>query len=228
VRPYYQDDFVTLYHGDWRDVPPDLLAADVLVTDPPYGTGGWRRSVSGAGSDPSGSLVAEAWDDGATDWLAWASPRPVLTFWPPARTSLLLGAAIDAGYTKHRAIYLRKPDPKPQVGGRTAWSVEPIWVLSSEGFLLMGGDDMWEESTPRLGRDADATGHPYQKPLGAMTWVVGKTRGTVLDPFAGSGTTLRAAKSLGRAAVGIEQDERWCEVAANRLRQDVLGLEATA
>jgi site-specific DNA-methyltransferase (adenine-specific) len=221
VKPYYNHEGITIYHGDCREVLP-ILQADIIVTDPPYGTGGWRRTTSGAGSNPSGALVQEAWDDGAVDWIGVVD-APVLTFWPPAKTSALLNAANAAGLTKHRALYMRKRDPKPMPGGRTRWSVEPIWALSRDGFLLYGGDDVIEVSTPRLGRDADATGHPYEKPIEALLWLIGKTSAaTICDPFMGSGTTLRAAKNLGRRAIGIELEERYCEIAARRLGQEVL------
>jgi site-specific DNA-methyltransferase (adenine-specific) len=202
-----------------------LPSVDVICTDPPYGTGGWRRAASGQGGNPSGTLVAESWDDGAVDWLSLADPRAVLAFWPAARTLQLLTAATDRGLTKHRCLYMRKRDPKPMVADRTAWSVEPIWVLSRDGFVLHGGTDVLDVSTPRLHRDRDATGHPYQKPLEVMLWILGKVRAeAVVDPFVGSGTTLVAALMLGIPAIGIEQDEAWCEIAARRLQQDVLPL----
>lgn len=228
MKPYYQDDAVTIYHGDCRELTEVLAQPSVVVTDPPYGTGGWRRLASGAGSDPSASLIREHWDDGAVDWLGLVAPSPVLVFWPPARTRLLLEAAEAVGYVKHRTLYMRKRDPKPMVGGRTAWSVEPIWVLSRDGFILQGGDDVYEASTPRLGRDAGATGHPYEKPVDVVRWIISKTSrySTVLDPFMGSGTALLAAKSMGRKAIGIELNEKWCEIAARRCSQEVLGLSA--
>ncbi len=227
-QAFYQAPGVTIYHGRWEDILPalDLPANTLLVTDPPYGTGGWRRLTTGAGRNPSGSLIREDWDDGATDWLCAAQVEAVLAFWPPARTLQLLQAAKASGLDKHRCLYMRKRDPKPMPGGRTRWSVEPIWVLGREGFMLMGGDDVLEVSTPRLGRDADATGHPYEKPLDVMRWLLAKVPGRfVVDPFCGSGTTLVAAQYLGVPAIGIEQDIHWCEVAAQRLAQPTL-LEA--
>jgi site-specific DNA-methyltransferase (adenine-specific) len=221
LKPYYEHAGITIYHGDCREVLPGL-DVDVVVTDPPYGTGGWRRTEAGNGSDPRASLVRETWDDGATDWLAAV---PTLTFWPPASVWRLLAAANGVGLVKHRALYMVKLDPKPQVGGRTAWAVEPIWCLSPAGFLLYGGVDWTSASTPREGRDTEATGHPYEKPLSVMRWLLSKTRAaSAADPFMGSGTTLVAAKELGMGAVGIEIEERYCEIAARRLSQEVLAL----
>lgn len=205
--------------GDWREALDAVGHADLVATDPPYGTGGWRRTETGAGSNPAAKLVREEWDDGDLDWLAAVPPVPVLTFWPPANTGALLAAAAASGRTKHRALYMRKLDPKPQPAGRIAWSVEPIWALSAEGFQLYGGTDWFECSTPRLGRDTGATGHPYEKPLACLRWLLSKVplATTVLDPFCGSGTTGIAAVQSGRCFIGVEQDEGWFDVACRRV-----------
>lgn len=227
MTPYYQDEAVTLYHGDCREVLPSV-SAGVIVTDPPYGTGGWRRGESGAGDDPSGKLVVESWDDGAVDWLRLTS-LPVVSFWPQGSAFRFLSVAAETGRTKHRALYMRKLDPKPQVGGRVRWSMEPIWVVSRDGFVLYGGDDVVDASTPRAGRDAEATGHPYQKPEAVMVWLIAKLpEAPICDPFAGSGTTLVAAKRLGVKAVGCEINEAYCAMAAKRLSQGALPLEFSA
>jgi hypothetical protein len=119
---------------------------------------------------------------------------------------------------KVRLLYMRKRDPKPQVGGRTAWSVEPIVCASDDGFLLYGGTDWCEASTPRLNRDACATGHPYQKPEQVMRWLIAKTKaGTIADPFMGSGTTGVACANLGRKFIGIEIERRYFDIACERI-----------
>lgn len=229
MKPYYEQDGCTIYHGDCL-LMNQWPSHDCVVTDPPYGTGGWRRPTSGAGRNPAATLFREHWDKGSVDWLAFTQ-APILTFWPAQFTEQLLTKATDTDRHKHRALYMRKLDPKPQVGGRVKWSMEPIWVLSGDGFLLYGGDDVVDATTPRVGRDGDANGHPYQKPEHVMTWMVSKLPPsvlTVIDPFMGSGTTLVAAKRLGKSAVGIEQDEQYCEIAAKRLQQGALPLELGA
>jgi site-specific DNA-methyltransferase (adenine-specific) len=184
----------------------------------------------GQGSNPSARLVREAWDVGAVDWIGLTTGPAVLAFYATQNVLPFLSAAADRGLSKVRALYLHKRDPKPQFGGRIAWSVEPIWCCSQDGFQLYGGTDWWEDSAPRMGRDADATGHPYQKPIEAMQWAIAKlTDGIpILDPFMGSGTTLVAAKNLGRKAIGIEIEERYCEIAAKRLAQGVLDFGGVA
>jgi len=232
VTPYYEDEQIQIWHGRWQDVLPAIAidSSVAVITDPPYGTGGWRRPEAGNGSDPSASLIVEDWDDGAIEWIAPCSVAAlVLTFWPAARTSKLLAAADAADLTKHRAVYLRKPDPKPQVGGRISWSCEPVWALSRDGVVLYGKSDWHEASAPRVNRNLDATGHPYQKPTSAMKWLVAMTKQPIiLDPFMGSGTTLLAAKTLGRRAIGIEQDEAWCAATVSRLQQSVMDLGVVA
>jgi site-specific DNA-methyltransferase (adenine-specific) len=231
MTPDYEHSGITIYHADCRDVLPalDWRPDDLVLTDPPYGTGGWRRGVAGAGSNPAGTLVREEWDAGDVDWLRLVRADVVFTFWPAARTSLLLNAADATRLTKHRALYWRKPDPKPLPGGRTRWSVEPIWVLSRDGFVLYGGDDMVECSALHPVRNAEHVGHPYQKPLKVLRWLLVKApnRRRVIDPFMGVGSTLVAAKGLGLEAIGIEQTEGDCEKAVRRLMQEAMPLIGT-
>lgn len=230
MRPYFERGELVIYHGRAEDVLPLIAQPEaMIVTDPPYGTGGWRRDATGAGRNPSGALIREAWDAGDVTWLSLIDVAAAFVFWPPARTRMLLETAEACGLTKHRCLYMRKRDPKPMPAGRTRWSVEPIWILSREGFVLLGGDDVYEDSTPRLGRDADATGHPYQKPLSVMRWLISKRPDRpVIDPFMGSGTTLKAAQEFGLACIGIEADEHYCEIAARRLDQMPLFIPSDA
>lgn len=231
IEPYYYDGAVTLYHGNALELmaEPAFPFAGVVMTDPPYGTGGWRRHTIG---NHAGKLVQEKWDDGCLRWFDAFSflKIPTITFWPSCFTWRLLKRAARAKYRKHRCLFMRKLDPKPQVNNRIAWSVEPIWVLSRPGFVLYGGTDSIDVSMPKYGRNKDASQHPYEKPLKVMNWLCRKLPPeikTVLDPFAGTGTTLLAAKLCGLKAIGIEQDERWCEWTANRCRQGTFNFTET-
>lgn len=206
--------------GDCLEVVSGLPDGAVVLTDPPYGTGGWRREAAGQGSNPAAKLIREEWDDGALGWLPLCAPAPVLSFWPSAHMPALMAAATAAGYSKIRMLYMRKSDPKPQMSGRVAWAVEPIVVLSRDGFQLYGGTDWCEASTPRVGRDSDANGHPYQKPLAVMDWLVAKLRATlIVDPFLGSGTTGVAAVRAGFPFLGVEQDAEYFDIACRRIEE---------
>jgi len=199
MKPYYEEAGITIYHGDCREVLPGLTA-DVVVTDPPYGIGfagqptKWQRL---AGAAP------ESWDDSRPDLAQALAAAPVACVWggnyfalPPSRGWLIW----------------TKPDAPPSMG-----SVEMAWTNLDRNARHINHS---------IGAtNAERVGHPTQKPLRVMLWCLSlMPPGTVLDPFMGSGTTLRAAKDLGRRAIGIEIEERYCEIAAQRLSQEVLPL----
>lgn len=224
--PYYEDDLVTLYHGDCREIT-EWLAADVLVTDPPYGRA-WRQGrINGHHSDNIGQGIA---NDGSTavrdEALQLWGDRLAIAFGdlmlPKPTGTRLVGAyrkPVDAGLRGAmgglrrdlEAIYLIGPWPSG-IGGRSS--------LFATGASNIGNP---------VGIVASAGGHPHAKPQDVMEGLLSLAQGVVADPFAGSGSTLIAAKSTGRRAVGVEVDERYCEIAARRLAQDVLDFgEATA
>jgi DNA modification methylase len=202
MTPYYADDFVTIYHGDCRDVGIDL-DGPALVTDPPYGLndlmdrpgdGKWQKLWSGG---------APSWDREAPTFLVeLASSRHQAIIWggnyfplPPSRGWLVWDKIVREFSSGHCELAWTNLD-------------QPVRAFNySHGQLASEGKY-----------------HPTQKPLPLMRWCVGMTTGTILDPFMGSGTTLVAAKSLGRRAIGIEIEERYCEIAAQRCSQEVLGL----
>jgi DNA modification methylase len=206
MTPYYADDHVTLYHARWEDVPPDLLRADVLVTDPPYGIGAAKGNAHSSIRDAA-AWPAEEWDD---ERVAESVARLVG----------MHGAAAIWGGNYYA-------DVLPASSGWLAW-VKPE---AETGFSLADMELCWT-SLPMAARvkrwaRRDGNLHPTQKPVDVIAWTLSfMPPGTILDPYAGSGTTLVAAKSLGRKAIGVECVERYCEVAANRLRQEVLGLAA--
>jgi site-specific DNA-methyltransferase (adenine-specific) len=226
VRPYYEDESVTLFHGDCREVTA-WLEADVLVTDPPYGRGwrqgdiedlrGWPKSRNAASLTGIANDDSTAARDGA---LALWGNGPAIVFGdlmlaPPEGTKLTciyhkmdptsgLRGAIAGVRRDAEAIYLIGNWGRSSIGGRSSVFATRQQISSAHGIVALNG------------------GHPHTKAGDVMHQLVTLTTGTVADPFAGSGSTLVAAKQLGRKAIGVELEERYCEVIAKRLAQGVL------
>ena len=197
TEPYYQDEWVTLYHGDCREIDA-WLSADVLVTDPPY---------------PNNAGHFDKYVEAARSVLASAPHRAALVFWnelerPPSPLPLV------AIHIWHRA----------NVNGRP---YEPVFHFSHDQHKRRSEVHLhaveFEGAT-----GAEFYGHPTQKPVPLMERLIQKELGVVADPFAGSGPTLVAAKRLGRRAIGVEIEERFCEVIARRLAQGVLDFGGAA
>ena len=212
TKPYYQDDSVTIYHGDCREILPTLDAAAV-VTDPPYGIA-YKGGRGGALIHTSGHRRSEIITGDSEPF----DPTPLLTF--PAVA--LFGAQhypdrLPAGGTFH--VWDKRGDYKPV---HTA-DFDTVWINRKEPGRILRV--VWRGLCREVEHD-QAILHPTQKPLRVMEWVLGMfpDAGVVVDPYMGSGSTLRAAKNLSRRAVGIEIEERYCEIAARRMGQDVLNL----
>lgn len=212
--PYYDDGAVTLYHGDALELLPELACEawlGAMVTDPPYGIG----YESGYDGDlPRG--IAGDQDTGLRDMAlaAWL-PRPAAVFatWrctPPAQPRGCLVWEKNAGGMGDLSF---------------PWAprFELVWVFG-EGWSGRRTSSVLRGSTVPTWNSGPAKRlHPHEKPVDLLEQIIGKAPGThVLDPFAGSGSTLVAAKLAGRKAVGVELEERFCEVAARRLAQGAL------
>lgn len=200
MKPYYQHGGITIYHGNALEVLPTLPPVDLVLTDPPYGLG---KKLNG------GSWGNASWDVRQPDVvcsLVDLAPRVVI--WggnyyplPPSRCWLSWF----------------KPDAPPSMANfELAWTnFDQVSRQLSHSIAATNGERV---------------GHPTQKPLRVIRWSI-KQSGTsagalILDPFLGSGTTLEAAKALGCNGIGIEIEERYCEIAARRLQQEVLPLTA--
>ena len=201
---YYQDDLVTLYHGDCLEIT-EWLAADVLVTDPPYGMAyesGWvkdrpERPIAGDANANLRDHALAAWGSGpAIVFGTWRVPKP-------------------AG-VKQTGIWDKGDDPG--MGDLSIpWgsSFEEFYIMGS-GFIGKRGGAVIRANKPPIATRPD---HPTPKPIGLMERLIENTVGTIADPFAGSGATLIAARNLGRQVVGVELEERYCELIAKRLSQ---------
>lgn len=210
---YYSDDYVILYHGDCLTEHREWLAADVLVTDPPYGMGYESNRVKGRASQAVANDSTTAVRDAALE--AWGD-RPAIAFgkWNVTRPSNV----------RARLIWSKGDDPG--MGDLTfPWgnSDEEIYIIG-KGFSGKRGPNVLVHNKPPVSnRDA----HPTPKPVSLMERLIEKCPpGLIADPFAGSGATLVAAKNLNRKVVGVELEERYCEIIARRCAQDVLEFPA--
>jgi len=216
LKPYYQDGAVTLYHGDCRQILPTLDRFDLLLTDPPYGIDADnRKRILSRGK------LAAAKDYGESQW----DKEPV-----PAWLIELARAMADKQIIVVGNYYTLPPCKGPLIwdkenGDNDFADGEMAW--NNLGCALRIKRHLWNGMLRKGGEQRQ---HPTQKPLEVIQWALqlaGDVQ-TVLDPWAGSGTTGRAAKDLGKTCVLIERDERYCEIAAKRMQQEVLGLEEAA
>jgi len=211
MKPYYEHGGITIYHGDCRDViaewcpihgMPPLF--DLMLTDPPYGHG---EKWSG-GTWASNPIYARAFQ-----WDAQpASPDTIATVLRLAHASIIWGGN----------YYRMEPS--------RCWLA---WVKTSRMPTMADFELAWTDIDKpsklyMANRNADGRReHPTQKPVDLMKWCIAQVPGvrTIVDPFMGSGTTLRAAKDSGLSAIGIDRDEHYCEIAARRLQQETLALD---
>jgi site-specific DNA-methyltransferase (adenine-specific) len=221
LKPYYQDDLVVILHGDCRELLPSI-EADVIVTDPPYGIN-WSRSENvgtARGSKAQPGIIGDE-DTGIRDWALANSSAPAAVFgslYAPfpvgVRQILIWQKPADAGVYGAMLGFRRDVEAIFLVGD---WPRRvPQWSSVVRSQMRSSGNP----SSP-----AGRTGHPHAKPVDLLIFLLDVAPpGTVLDPFMGSGTTLVAAKSLNRHAIGIEIEEKYCAIAAQRCSQGVLGL----
>jgi site-specific DNA-methyltransferase (adenine-specific) len=226
VKPYYEHGGVTIYHGDCRDVVSSL-SPDVTITDPPYAERTHAGARSGSAVDERLIQFKSITDDeyqAIAEMLMTATKR-----WVVMTCDWRHAIRIEQSIGLVRLGVWVKPNGAPQfTGDRPGHGWEAVAVLHRDGKKQWNGGGHHAVWTYPIEQGE----HPTQKPLRLVKrWVADfSNRGeTILDPFMGSGTTLRAAKDLGRNAIGIEIEERYCEIAAKRLGQEVFDFsEATA
>jgi len=213
VKPYYQDDAVTIYHGDCREILPSL-SADLLVTDPPYGIGESAKKNNSRGG------LAKPTDYGTDDWDKKTRVAEVSLAIQRASKAIVFGGNYyDLPPTNCWLVWDKENGDNDFADCELAWTnfKSAVRLFRYRWAGMLQGNMAKKEKRE----------HPTQKPLPLMLWCVEKyseAGQTILDPFMGSGTTLRAAKDLGRKAIGIELEEKYCEIAAKRMSQEVLAL----
>ncbi len=209
MKPYYEQDGITIYHGDCRDVLPTLEPVDLVLTDPPYGIERFKKGF--------GTTRFSQHEGVAKNGIEWDVK--------PTEETLerVVGAGTNAivwGYnnlplplSEHFLVWDKFQTVDNFASAELAYINAPI---PAKVFRY----PIHQHNRTKGG------GHPTEKPVSVMKWCIEffPDAATVLDPFMGSGTTLRAAKDLGRKATGIEIEERYCEIAANRMRQTVMAI----
>ncbi len=212
MKPYYQDSAVTLYHGDCREIVPTLGRFDLLLTDPPYGIGeGNAKRIA------SRENVAKARDYGDAKWDS-APPEEIelRRLWLSCDNAVIWGGNYFVLPPSRGWLVWDKDNTGDFADCELAWTDLETAVRKFKW--------RWNGMLQENMAEKDVREHPTQKPVALMAWCLGlvPTAQTVLDPFAGSGTTGRACKDLGRKCTMIEREERYCEIAARRMGQEVL------
>jgi len=211
VKPYYQDDWVTIYHGDCREIVLHV-SAYLLLTDPPYGIG--ASDVSRGGRQDGKSLHPSR-QYPRMNWDAMPADDYLLRLAISRTTRAIIwgGNYFNLGPSSCWLVWDKETGSNGYADAELAWTNLPGAVRlirhQWKGMFMSFREDRF---------------HPTQKPIPVMQWCIEKVVGaiTILDPFMGSGSTLLAAKNLGRKAIGIEIEERYCEIAAKRCAQEVL------
>ncbi len=210
MRPYYEEAGIRIFHADCRDILW-LFKPDLVLADPPYGIG----YVHGAEKGPNASTLNEmpvVGDDKPFDPAKYFIEGAKHIFWGANHYAHLLPPSAGWMIWDKRCNTVVNDQSDAELAWTDFLTRARIHYCVWDGFRRGNG----EKDTARV--------HPTQKAVSLMRWCIdlSKTAGMILDPFCGSGTTLVAAKDLGRSAVGIEIEEKWCEIAANRLRQSVM------
>lgn len=248
MTPYYQDDFVTLYHGDaleWM-ATFDVASVGAVVTDPPYCSGGIseasRVGASGRGLR-SENIRRFGWFTGdnmgtagltfllrsvAFEAVRVVDPAGSMVVFCDWRMLPTLAPAIESSGARYQSLIVWD---KGALGMGSGFRNQHELAMH----FTFGAPEYHDKGTPNVIRaarvSADDREHQTQKPVGLIERIIGvvcPVGGTVLDPFVGSGSTMIAARNIGRKAIGIERDEAHCETAVRRLSQSVLDFGGVA
>ncbi len=214
MNPYYEHAGITIFCGDCREILPGLPKVDAVITDPPYGIGLRNGDVDGHRSDRWDSIAGDENQTVGLEVLDWAHSRKLMVIafaspwkpWPGDWRNLIAwdkGGAVGGGGDIRTCL-------------KRSW--ELIQIARNPAYTGSRDESVW--SFPLVPSDLEQ--HICAKPIDLLQALIAKFGGTsILDPFMGSGTTLVAAKNLGRKAIGIEIEEKYCEIAAKRLSQEV-------
>ena len=220
-EPFYQDDYVTLYHGDCLEHPEWWTDADVLVTDPPYGIWWTQPDLPNTQAGKRGKLGSLHKNLGIRGDENTEVRDCALTLWRE-KPGIVFSAWRELVPGARQILTWKKPPTTGVIGATYGYrkDTEAICLLGQLPKRPVQRSSVLETHGSNTGYQDGS--HPHMKPVALMEMLIEWTEGVVADPFAGSGSTLVAAKLLGRRAVGVELEEKYCEIAARRLSQGVL------
>jgi DNA modification methylase len=228
VKPYYAEDGIVIYHGGALTVL-DMFDGnrhqpfDLLLTDPPYGIGA-DKGQRGRANRQDGKALAPSRDYGDSDWDGRPAHEAIAMARRLSRWHVIFGGNFyDLPPARCWLVWDKDNGENDYADCELAWTnlAKPVRKLSFR----------WHGMLQEPGCPKEVRIHPTQKPEAVMRWALLQAPSeakTILDPFMGSGTTLVAAKRLGKQAVGIEREEKYCQIAAERLAQGALPLEMGA
>lgn len=211
ITPYYQDNYATIYHSDCREILPQILNYDLVITDPPYGIdyqSRYRISLSKL-DKIQGDLEFPLW------LFDLCKPKIALFVW--CRWEQLFIIPKPKSFIVWDKCRHTMGDLKHEFGKQ--WEGCAFYPKENHSFVFRPVDVI------RAAKVKEATVcHPNEKPTAAIVPLIKcHNSDLIIDPFMGSGTTLAAAKNLGRKSIGIELEEKYCEIAAKRLKQETFG-----
>jgi site-specific DNA-methyltransferase (adenine-specific) len=210
-EPYYDQDGITIYHGDCREILPGLPKVDLVLTDPPYSTGRNQNEYRASGN------IAVALH------LASEKAKRAIVFSGSSNRSILFVTSSIRKLQHNRILCWNNTASRSIAVGPWKWDVILLHYFGKateykadqpSAAIATGSDELVETKE---------TGHRGAVPISVMVYACKPfCPCSVLDPFAGSGSSLLAVKHLGGTAIGIEIEEKYCEIAAKRLSQGVL------
>ena len=228
MKPYYEKNGATIYHGDAAEIVPTLTGIDLVGTDPPYGVGYAGGHFHSGDVKITRDREPLAGDDG--DVYHWAIPLimaacsgPCYCFFAGSRSLPIFQAIDSARGTVHAMIIWHKTNAKyAAMNSQYKQRHEPILYFKGPNARTNWTGPTTESTVWEMPRNPANTRHPTEKP----TWILERmiknhAADLVLDPFMGSGSTLVAAANMGRKSIGIDLERKYCDIAARQLDQEL-------
>jgi len=205
MTPYYQDNYCTIYNGDCSEVLPELDKVDLVLTDPPYGLKRFEKGI-GSGDRMVNKSIGAIFNNNVPE------QREFVSLIQKGLEACIWGMNnFELPCTEKFLVWDKEQTVDNFASAELAWCnyKKPAKVFRY---------GIHKHNHSKVG------GHPTEKPVELMRWCIGLADDpqTILDPFMGSGTTLRAAKDLQLKCIGVELEEKYCEITVQRLQQEVL------